>query len=302
MTVSPQKATTPTIRRKRRYAFCIFARDPFMPVFYRMVPWNVTDRAALKETVATSGCRDCVVITDKGFYSKKNVGFLMENKIHYILPLQYNTRLIPDEFAENIDDHKFDGCFTYRNRNIWYKVLDSGIKGNRVYIYRDDNRRLQAEVRFIQKKEADYEGLEQGTIFEDESCGMFAFVSNTGYSARQLYMSYKERWDVEQCFEYLKKSVQIGASYKRTNEELEAWSFINHISRLYFYGVVKALREKGLNEKYFSEDIVSIGENIYRVREHYYSRDNRLSEISKNDQELLETLGLNYSSNFYTVN
>lgn len=270
----------------------IFDRSSFMPVFYRMVPGNITDKAALKETVAVSGCRNCVIIADKGFYSKKNVSFLMENRMSYILPLQYNTRLIPDGFAGNMDDHKFDGCFTYKNRNIWHKTLDSGIKGNKIYIYRDDMRKLQEEVRFMQKKEADYEGLENAAIFDDERRGMFAFVSNTGDPAKEVYMNYKERWDVEQCFDYLKNSVQIGASYKRTNEELEAWSFINHISLLYFYGVVRALREKDLNEKYSPEDILSIGKNIYRVREYYYGGDNRLSEIPKKDEELLETLGI----------
>ena len=80
----------------------------------------------------------------------------MENRMSYILPLQYNTKLIPEEFAGNIDDHKFDGCFTYKGRNIWHKTLDSGIKGNRVYIFRDDKRKLQAELTFMQKKEAVY--------------------------------------------------------------------------------------------------------------------------------------------------
>ena len=88
-------------------------------------------------------------------------------------------------------------------------------------------------------------------------------------------------------------AVQIGAPYKRTNSELEAWSFINHISLLYFYGVVKALRENELTEKYSPEDILSIGKNIYRVREHYHSEDNRISEVPKKELDLLAGLGVN---------
>ena len=270
----------------------IFDRTSFMPVFYRMIPGNIADKSALMETVAASGCRNCMIIGDKGFYSKKNVSFLMKNDLTYILPLQYNTRLIPEEFASNIDDHKFDGCFTYKGRNIWHKTLDSGINGNKVYIFRDDKRKLNAETRFMQKKEADYEDMEDSSIFDDNRRGMFAFVSNTGNTAKQLYLTYKERWDIEQCFDYLKNSVQIGAPYKRTNEELEAWSFINHISLLYFYGVVKALREKELNEKYSPEDILALGRNIYKVREHYHARESRLSEVPANDMELLNTLGV----------
>ena len=263
-----------------------------MPVFYRMIPGNIADKSALMETVAASGCKNCMIIGDKGFYSKKNVSFLMKNELTYILPLQYNTRLIPEKFASNIDDHKFDGCFTYKGRNIWHKTLDSGINGNKVYIFRDDKRKLNAETRFMQKKEADYEDMEDVSIFDDNRRGMFAFVSNTGNTAKQLYLTYKERWDIEQCFDYLKNSVQIGAPYKRTNEELEAWSFINHISLLYFYGVVKTLREKELNEKYSPEDILALGRNIYKVREHYHARESRLSEVPVNDMELLNTLGV----------
>ena len=289
-----QKGYNPDHRQKTQVRLLyIFDRNSFMPVFYRMIPGNVTDKAALQETVTAAGCRNCVVIADKGFYSKKNVSFLMEHKMKYILPLQYNTKLIPDEFAQNTDDHKFDGCFPYKGRNIWYKTLDSGIKGNKVYIFRDDNRKIQAEVSFMEKKEAGYEGMEDASLFDDVRRGMFAFVSNTGDSAKQVYMAYKERWDIEQCFDYLKNSVQIGAPHKRTNEELESWSFINHISLLYFYGIIKALRENELNEKYNTEDILSIGKNIYRVREHHSSKDNRLSEIPKKDRELLETLGVN---------
>ena len=273
----------------------IFDRSSFMPVFYRMVPGNITDKAALKETISASGCHNCIIIADKGFYSKKNISFLMENKITFILPLQYNTRLIPDEFVENPDDHKFDGCFPYKGRNIWYKTLDSGIQGNKVYIFRDDKRKMQAEVTFLQKKEADYDGMESASIFDDARRGMFAFISNTGLSPKQIYMTYKERWDVEQCFDYLKNAIQIGASYKRTNEELEAWSFINHISLLYFYGVVKALRENELSSTYSPDDILSIGKNIYRVRNCLASKSNRLSEIPRKDLELLQSLGISLS-------
>ena len=49
----------------------------------------------------------------------------------------------------------------------------------------------------MQKKEADYERFEDATIFDDNRRDMFAFVSNTSNSAKQVYMSYKERWDLD---------------------------------------------------------------------------------------------------------
>ena len=275
----------------------IFDRNSFMPVFYRMIPGNIADKSALKETILASGCKNCIVIADKGFYSKKNVSFLMKNGFTYILPLQYNTKMIPTEFTENIDDHKFDGCFTYKNRIIWHKTIDCGIEGNKVHIYRDDKRKSLAEFDFLRKKEADFEDMEDQDIFADKRRGIFAFVSNTGNDAKQDYLYYKERWDVEQCFDYLKNAIDIGASHKRTNAELAAWSFINHISLLYFYGIVKALRTAELNDEYSPEDILSIGKNIYQVRNYVGASDFRLSEVPEKDIALLSKIGVSLPIN-----
>lgn len=269
----------------------IFDRTSYTPVFFRMLPGNTADRSALRETVHASGCKNCTIIGDKGFYSKKNVSFLMENGFTFILPLQYNTRMIPAEFTENSDDHRFDGCFTYKKRIIWHKTIDCGSKGNKVHIYRDDSRKAKEEYDFMQRKEADYECTEGRDIFDDKRRGMFAFVSNTGKTAKEDYFSYKERWDIEQCFDYLKNAVDIGAPYKRTNGELLAWAFINHISLLYFYGLVRALRESELNDEYTPEDILAIGKNIYKVRGAGFA-EYRISEVSKPDRDLLTQLGI----------
>lgn len=270
----------------------IFDRTSYMPVFYRMLPGNIADKTALKESIMASGCKNCVIIADKGFYSKKNVSFLMDNNFKYILPLQANTRLIPDDFTDSTDDRKFDGCFLYKNRIIWHKTLDCGVNGNKIHIYRDDNRKNREEFEFMKKKEADYECTDSAEIFDDKRRGMFAFVSNTGNSAKEDYFYYKERWDIEQCFDYLKNTVNIGAPCKRTNAELTAWTFINHVSLLYFYGLVRALRETELNDSYSPEDVLSFGKNIYMVREYYGLSNFRLSEIPKKTRDLLTQLGV----------
>ena len=137
-----------------------------------------------------------------------------------------------------------------------------------------------------------YECMEDVDIFDDKRRGIFAFVSNTGGTAKDDYYLYKERWDVEQCFDYLKNAVDIGAPYKRTNSELTAWSFINHICLLYFYEIVRALRKTELNESYSPEDILAIGKNIYQVRDYVGSSNFRLSEVPAKDVELLNKLGV----------
>lgn len=284
---NPNHSLNPQIR-----LLYIFDRTSFMPVFYRMVPGNIVDRKALKETVISSGCSNCIIIADKGFYSKVNLSFLMSEKLDFILPLQSNTTLISRDFETNIDDRKFDGRFAFKDRIIWYKKYPTGNLGNYVYLFRDDQRKSQAELRFQEQLEASYgeEEITEKDFFADTRRGMYAFVSNLDQEPRSIFMSYKERWDIEQCFDCLKNSVSTSAPHQRTNENLFAWSFINHISLLYYYGIVRALRENDMNKDYSVSDILSIGKNVYRVNT---DNDFRVSEISKNDSEILGALGVN---------
>lgn len=283
---NPNRSLNPQVR-----LIYIFDRTSFMPVFYRMVPGNIVDRKALKETVASSGCRNCTIIADKGFYSKANLSFLMREKLDFILPLQSNTTLIAKGFEADSDDRKFDGRFAFKDRIVWYKKYPTGNLGNYVYLFRDDQRKAQAELRFQEQLEASYgeEGITETDFFADKRRGLYAFVSNLDWDPKSIFMGYKERWDIEQCFDYLKNSVPASAPYQRTNENLFAWSFINHVALLYYYGIVRALRDKNMNKDYSASDIISIGKNVYKVNA---DSQFRVSEISKKDSEVLEALGV----------
>ena len=106
-----------------------------------------------------------------------------------------------------------------------------------------------------------------------------------------IYLDYKERWDIEQCFDYLKNSVSTSASHAHTDEYFRGWAFLNHISLLYYYGLINALRNTNLSEKYSAEDILKLTKNIYRVT---ISDDSefKISAIQKKTQEILHTLGI----------
>ena len=129
--------------------------------------------------------------------------------------------------------------------------------------------------------------------------GIFAFISNKDEDAKKIYLTYKERWDIEQCFDYLKNSVDIGASSQRSNESMLGWTFINHVSLLYFYALVLAIRKSGMNNEWTPNEIIIIAKNIYKIytagalnKEKYI-----ISEVSKKDEELFSALGVDLLRN-----
>ena len=167
----------------------VFEKDSHKPVFYRVVQGSVVDKAAFMDTVHASGCSDCIIIADKGFYSKKNVSALINAGMKFILPLQDNTVNVEDEFYENPDDSKWDDVFSYHKRPVWFRKRSSGNKGNYIYTFRDDIRKAELAGHYVESAEKDY-GEEEHVpmdVLREVRMGYFSFCSNLDVPAKEIY-------------------------------------------------------------------------------------------------------------------
>ncbi len=66
-------------------------------------------------------------------------------------------------------------------------------------------------------------------------------------------------------------------------------AFLNHISLLYYYGLLNALRETKLDERFSAQDVLKLTKNIYLVNTGS-SAENQVSAIQKKALEILQTL------------
>jgi len=271
----------------------IFDKDTHKPVFYKVLQGSVVDKAAFIDILNDSGITDCIIIADKGFYSKPNVSALLAAGARYILPLQENTVNVEEEFYLNTDDNKFDGVFSYKSRSIFFHKKKSGVNGNWIYTFRDNIRRDTLQGRFVEKAEKQYgeEGYKPMDVLKKIRMGYFSFCSNIDTDPKEIYLAYKERWHIEECFDYLKNTVIPGASYAHSDDYFRGWAFLNHISLLYFYGLINALRSTNLNEKYTAVDVMKLTRNIYKV-DSGDGQGFRVSAIQKKTKAILDTLGV----------
>ena len=272
----------------------VFDKDSHKPVFYRVAQGSIVDKKAFMDTVNAAGCNDCIIIADKGFYSKKNVSALMTAHMKFILPLQDNTVNVEKEFYENTDDSKWDGVFSYNKRAVWYRKRPSGNKGNYIYTFRDDSRKAELVGHYVERVDKGY-GEEERVpmdVLKEIRMGYFSFCSNLDIDPKEIYLDYKQRWDIEQCFDYLKNSVSTSASHAHTDEYFRGWCFLNHVSLLYYYGLLNALRNTKLDEKYTAEDVLKLTKNIYRV-DTGDGQEPKISAIQKKTKQLLDSLGVN---------
>lgn len=145
--------------------------------------------------------------------------------------------------------------------------------------------------RYVESVEKDW-GREERIPKDDlqeTRLGYFSFCSNLDVEAQVIYLNYKERWDIEQCFDYLKNSASTSASHAQTDEYFRGWAFLNHLSLLYYYGLLNALRNSNLDGKYTAADILKLTKNIYQV-DIGDGQGVRISAIHKKTQDLLNIL------------
>ncbi len=282
-----------TKKKKSKQVNLLYAFDKtnHAPVYYRLLPGNIVDKAAFIQMIRETGIENCIIIADKGFYSKINTSYLDENNIKYILPLKDNTKYVDNGFLSDSNLSKYGGCFVYHDRVIWYKKEAVGNENKHIYIFQDDGGRKNSELIYLRKKEADYDEYTMDDFFEKQKrFGMLFFYSNIDADPKEIYLDYKGRWEIEECFDYLKNSLNLGTVSQQSNEKMESWAFLNHISLMMFYSLYKKLTDTKFICKYCPEDIIDISRNISKVKvnDQWF-----VSEVSKTDLGLISSLGVN---------
>lgn len=265
-----------------------FDKANHSPVYYRLLPGNIVDKAAFTNTLTEAQIQNCIVVADKGFYSKTNTSYLDEHHISYILPLRDDTTYVDDAFLTDPNRDKFDNCFVYHDRVIWYTRKPIGSENKFVYIFQDDGIRKSSELHYLKKKDAEHGNYTLENFFiKQKRFGMHFLYSNLDLTPEEIYLSYKARWEIEECFDYLKNGLDLGTVYQRSNEKIEAWAFLNHISLMMFYSLYKNMLDSDLLKKFSPEDIIHLAKNINIVK--FYDSW-ILSEVSLSDLSLFQLL------------
>ena len=271
----------------------VFDKSNQQPIYYKLIPGSVPDTNSFKDVLNELQLKESIIIGDKGFASNVNINLLQEAGLNYILPLRDNTKKIPKEFEEELDlRKKFDGHFVYKKRLIWFKVIKQEKSSNWIYIFWDQFRAFEMDSNYVEKQEKHYEDVEEGFdgFFKNKRRGIISFVSNTKLEAQEVYLDYKERWHIENCFDYMKNNVTSKMGFKRSNEQIEALSFINHLATLYFYKLIRAIDNAGLKDKYTPDEVIQHGKNILKITDNHDNE--KVSELSKEDVKLFSALGI----------
>lgn len=265
-----------------------FSADVHSPSYYRIVPGNVRDVTAFKQSVLESGIANMTVIADKGFGSKDNFAMLEEHQLKYIVPLRRNNSMINREKLKTGNKNNFDGYFLFKERVIWYYSYQ--IENRTVIVYLDSDLRNQEEKDYAQRVAKKLEGFtNEGLMQKQYDFGTIALCTNISDTPEKIYSLYKTRGEIETGFDFLKNLLEQDRTYLQSEYAVESWAFINHISLMLIYSIYNLLRNADVLKKYSVSDFIQFLKYIRKVK---INNAWLVSEMTSKTKALLDVINL----------
>jgi len=291
-----KKGYTPGHRNEKQIRLVYaFNKSSNVPFYFRVFPGNIPDKVTFEACVEELGKKSCTVLLDKGFYSKKNIDFILQAGLDFIIPLQKNTTDV-DETDKDFSSYesKDIGFFSYHKRIIFHKEHASfKHTGCKVHIFYDNERRKDLiENYYLQNQDENGNLPEnlQTTVYEDTKLfGVTFLLTNISITPELIYKDYKTRWAIEEMFDTHKNTLGFKMNYETRLEVQEGWAFIEFLSLLMYYRINNLLSENDLLKSYSVKDVLFCASSIIQAQTNGTWRVYNMTSKLKN---LFETLGV----------
>ncbi len=267
----------------------IYAANSRMPVYYKLLPGNIREVSAFKNSLLEAGLSGAVIVADKGFYSRKNVELLIEEGLSFILPLKRNNTLIDYQDIARNNFKQGGNYFEYQGRIIWHKSYEAE-KNLHLHLFLDEQLKVKEEKDYLNriKTQPECYSLEQ---FHEKKHGQgtIALLTQLEDDAENIYLTYKSRMAIEVMFDSMKNVLEADHTYMQNLQTLQGWMFVNHITLQWYQHLYIQLKEKKLLKKISVSDYVKTLTDIQKVKinDRWY-----INEYTAQTRRIIEKIGI----------
>jgi transposase len=260
----------------------LFSQERRTPVMLKPMPGSIRDVKTLRAVIDEFHLRDCVIILDRGFYSKSNVEALLTLRASFIQPLRRKSSLIDYEA-------KPDKPFAYRGRGILYasRMVEFGDRSLRLLLYEDVLLRGEEHSNLIRLSV----GGDGRRVEMDESrLGKISVLTDLDWGGDRIYGLYKEKEDVELAFDAMKNELENDKCYLGDDDAVRGYFFVSFLSLYLYFRVLELIRFAGLTGEVSVDELLFLLSRVYVVR--YGDGRERFTEVPAKVERLVEKLGL----------
>ena len=282
-----QKSFKPQIN-----ALFIFAQDEKVPLYYRLTGGDIREITSMKLAVDESGLQKVVIVSDKGFYSEKNIEKLLEERLHFAIPLKRNNTLIDYGLIKKADKQKFSGFFLYQKRPIWYIIQRIKVKKRycMLYTFLDEQLYQEEQRDFLIRLQNNRQEYTLDKFHERQHrFGTLSLLTHLPKrtSPQNAFEYFKTRNEVEQMIDVFKNILDADRSYMRDKFHMEGWMFINHIALMLYYRIYKELIGRKLINNYAPVEILEYLDRVTKIK---INNQWATAEIPKVSRKILDKL------------
>jgi len=315
----------------------LFGQKSALPVYYHRIPGSISDVSTLRNLLLTFKTLDVTrmhYVMDKGFYSRKNVDALVENRDRFTLSVPLTNKWLLeaiDDVYENI--HGPDGYRKLDDEILYVhsRLYSWGKQKRRCYLhmyYNATNRardvdkfnekllQYKAEIEsgkpvadhqkayedFIIQKTTPKRGLQVSfnsvAVSQHISryAGFQALLSNGIKDPVEAMRVYRDKDAVEKCFDDLKNSLDMKRLRMHTAATVDGRLFVQFIALILISAIRKELRSSGLIEKYTVRELLQEMKTLTKVK--YSGKYGYiLTEITKAQRDILKALDITLPGN-----
>ena len=249
------------------------------PGFIKLLPGATHSSQALINAVSESGIQEVIAIVDRGFWSKKNMEFLDDAGIEYIMPLRRNLPMV-----RYVSPSNYRNYFWYGKRLIWWRV--SEWDGRRIYYYLDKEMASEEESTYLRRvDEGEYTMSQYRKV--RSRFGTLTLLTDTGLSAEKVYELYKTRWEIEYAFDTLQNTLGTDTTWMRSRNRLQGYLFIQFVALHLYSQILEHLKRKDLLKRYSVRDILTILSKVNVVE---INGKDQMGEITRQTRKVIELL------------
>jgi transposase len=227
------------------YAYSVKKRTP---AFYKLFEGSITDKTTLTDFLREAKIRNSYVLIDNGFESPSNLESLLENKNKYILALKCNSRHVTNDILEDGFRAGAKEKFTYNSEAVYGYELTGDGEDERICVYFNQAIAALEAKTYLERVRKRWKGYTDESFEKDcRYFGIYVLKTNVmNFSLKKVYEYYKARFEIEYMFDTIKNTYEIDNVYLSSDEALESWMFINHLTISITYEIYKLLRDADL--------------------------------------------------------
>ena len=208
------------------------------PVYSEVIPGNVIDKQAFISVLSRFNLENTIIIVDKGFNSKANIEYLIENNIKFIVPMNDNSK----DLQTILEQNKFAETFKFNEKVI--KCFKVPHNNSILYCYKDPFISATQESNYLANINRNKDGYTFENIEKKQSLfGVIAFYSNCDFGTEEPYKYYKERWIIEENIRIEKSSLNESVERKHNLKSILGNEFFIQLEMIIYSRILHIIED-----------------------------------------------------------